>query len=75
MDDWTAEGLEAAVQAFLTEKELKLSRIAQPVRVSLTGQKIGPGLYETLAAMGKSRSLARLRIGAGLCHARAQAQG
>lgn len=69
---WTEDGLEAAVQSFLEANELKLSRIAQPVRVSLTGQRVGPGLYETLAAIGKESALARLKIGAGLCHARAQ---
>ena len=72
MTDWTEASLEAAVQSFLAAHELKLSRIAQPVRVSLTGQRVGPGLYETLAAIGKESALARLKIGAGLCHARAQ---
>ena len=72
VEAWTEASLETTIQEFLTTHELKLSRIAQPVRVSLTGQRVGPGLYETLAAMGRDRSLARLRIGAGLCHARAQ---
>ena len=72
VSEWNTDALEATITAFLTDNELKLSRIAQPVRVSLTGQRIGPGLYETLAAMGKARALARLRKGAALCHARAQ---
>jgi glutamyl-tRNA synthetase len=70
VEDWSEASLEAAVQAFLDANEMKLSRIAQPVRVSLTGQRIGPGLYETLAALGRDSSLTRLRIGAALCHAR-----
>jgi len=73
VEDWTVSGLETAVTAFLTANELKLSRIAQPVRVSLTGQKIGPGLYETLAAIGKEHAIRRLSRGAELCEARAQA--
>ncbi|MFT5686732.1 MAG: glutamyl-tRNA synthetase [Myxococcota bacterium] len=72
VEDWSEAALEAAVQAFLEANELKLSRVAQPVRVSITGQRVGPGLYETLAAIGKPSALARLRIGAGLCHARAK---
>lgn len=71
-EDWSAEGLEATVSAFLEANELKLSRVAQPVRVSLTGQKIGPGLYETMAALGRASTLRRLARGAELCEARAQ---
>ena len=73
VSDWNEANLQSTVQAFLTTHELKLSRIAQPVRVSLTGQRTGPGLYETLAAMGRDRSLVRLRAGAAMCHARATA--
>ncbi len=67
---WETTALQEVVEAFLAEKGMKLSKIAQPVRVSLTGERIGPGLYETLNALGKSASLARLARGAALCEAR-----
>jgi len=69
---WSAEALEERTNAFLEAGEMKLSKVAQPIRVSLTGQKIGPGLYETLAAIGRERALARLTRGAEMCEARAQ---
>lgn len=72
IEDWSTENIESTVTTFMTENELKLSRIAQPVRVSLTGQRIGPGLYETLAALGKESSIRRIERGAELCEARVQ---
>ena len=61
LSDWTAPALEAAVGAFLEPRGLKLGKIAQPVRVAITGQKTGPGVFETLAALGRDSALARLR--------------
>ncbi|MGQ9748070.1 MAG: hypothetical protein ACUVQZ_10000 [Candidatus Caldatribacteriaceae bacterium] len=31
-----------------------------PLRVSVSGQKVGPGLFELLATLGKDRVIARL---------------
>ena len=70
LPDWDEASLEASVTALLEARELKLSKLAQPIRVSLTGQGVGPGLYETLAALGRDSALARLRRGAALCDAR-----
>lgn len=54
-------GIEAAFNALLEEKGLKLGKLAQPVRVALTGTTVSPGIFETLAAMGKDMALKRLR--------------
>ena len=35
-------------------------KLAQPVRVAVTGSSASPGIYETLAALGKDRSVARI---------------
>jgi glutamyl-tRNA synthetase len=59
--DWSEGGLEAHVGAFVAERGLKLGKVAQPVRVCLTGQKVGPGLFETLAVLGPDVALRRLR--------------
>lgn len=52
--------MEAAVQGYLDERELKFKLIAQPLRVSITGSTASPGLFETMEAMGRDRVLARL---------------
>lgn len=61
---WEIDALEAAMGRFLEAHGLKLGKVAQPVRVAITGQKVGPGVFETLVALGRERSLARLRLAA-----------
>ena len=64
---WTPEALEPVVKEFCEARELGLGKVAQPIRVSMTGQKTGPGLYEMLIAAGKAMSLRRIRAGADRC--------
>lgn len=59
--DWSEAALEAAVHGWCEAKGIKLGKVAQPVRVALCGQKVGPGLYQTLHVLGREAALARLR--------------
>jgi glutamyl-tRNA synthetase len=40
---------------------LKLGKIAQPVRLALTGKTVSPGIFEILGVLGKEKSLERLK--------------
>ncbi|MDO9632640.1 MAG: glutamate--tRNA ligase [Humidesulfovibrio sp.] len=55
------KALEAATQAFLDARELKFKAVAQPLRVALTGKTASPGLFETMAVLGRAESLARIK--------------
>jgi glutamyl-tRNA synthetase len=46
--------------AFLEERQIKLGKIAQPLRVALTGKKASPGLFEVMEVLGKEKVLKRL---------------
>lgn len=59
--DWTDAALELSVNQFCTERGLKLGKVAQPARVATCGQKVGPGLFQTLTILGKETALRRLR--------------
>ena len=65
--DGTEEALEPLVKGFCQAREVGLGKVAQPIRVSMTGQKTGPGLYEMLVAAGKPMALRRIRAGADRC--------
>jgi glutamyl-tRNA synthetase len=65
--EWRAGALEPIVKEFCEAREVGLGKVAQPIRVSMTGQKTGPGLYEMLEAAGKPMSLRRIRAGAARC--------
>jgi glutamyl-tRNA synthetase len=58
--DFTQKGLEVVFQAFLDEKQIKLKKIAQPIRVALTGRTASPGLFEVMEVLGKEDVIARL---------------
>ncbi|WP_428686989.1 glutamate--tRNA ligase [Roseibium sp.] len=59
--DWSEEPLETAVKAYAEEKELKLGKVAQPLRAALTGRGTSPGIYDVLVALGRDESLARIQ--------------
>ena len=61
LDDWSLDALEGAVRAFAEARDLKLGKVAQPLRVALTGRTTSPGIFDVLAVLGRDESLARLR--------------
>ncbi|GGB60291.1 glutamate--tRNA ligase [Roseibium aquae] len=58
---WEADALEEAVKAHAAERDLKLGKVAQPLRAALTGRGTSPGIYDVLIALGREESLARIK--------------
>jgi glutamyl-tRNA synthetase len=58
--DFTDKGLEALFITFLEERQIKLGKIAQPLRVALTGKTASPGIFEIMNVLGKEKVLARV---------------
>jgi len=52
--------LEASFGAFMEARKVKLGKIAQPLRVALTGKTASPGIFEVMEALGKETVLERL---------------
>ncbi len=52
--------LEEAFAAVMEQTGLKLGKIAQPVRVALTGKTASPGIFEVVSIIGKENVLKRL---------------
>ncbi|WP_018698366.1 glutamate--tRNA ligase [Amorphus coralli] len=63
--DWTAAETEAVVRAYAEEAELKLGKVAQPLRCALTGRTTSPPVFDVLETLGREESLARIRDQAG----------
>lgn len=61
VNDWTAPVLEADVRAFAEAEELKLGKVAQPLRAALTGTAVSPPIFDVLAVLGRDEALARLK--------------
>jgi glutamyl-tRNA synthetase len=58
--DWQAPALHATVEGLAGELGLKLGKVAQPVRVAVTGTTVSPPIDQTLELLGRERTLARL---------------
>jgi len=58
--EWRADGLEDTVKSFAETKELKLGKVAQPLRAALTGRASSPGIYDVMMTLGREETLARL---------------
>ena len=59
--DFTEKGLEDLFMAFLDEKQIKLGKIAQPLRVALTGKTASPGIFEVMTVLGKQKIIERIK--------------
>jgi len=60
LQDWSAAAIETALKQFAERKELKLGKVAQPLRAALTGTNVSPGIFDVLEVLGREESLARL---------------
>ena len=61
LPSWEAEALKATLEAVGAQRGLKLGKAQAPVRVAVTGRTVGLPLFESLAVLGRDRTLARLR--------------
>lgn len=60
VDDYSEPNIEKAFSAVLEEDGLSLGKLAQPVRVAVTGSTTSPGIHAVIAVLGKARTLRRL---------------
>jgi glutamyl-tRNA synthetase len=58
--DGGAHALEAAFRDLAAQKGLGLGKLAQPVRVAVTGTTVSPPLFDTIAILGRDRALSRI---------------
>ncbi len=71
LGEFAEQGIEQVFTEILRERNLSLGKLAQPVRVALTGSTASPGIYEVIAVLGKERTLKCLRQALEYIHTRA----
>jgi glutamyl-tRNA synthetase len=60
LEPWTAEVIEESLRAMLVEMEIGVGKGLQPMRVAVTGSSVSPPLFESMAVLGKEKTVARL---------------
>ncbi|MGK0373860.1 MAG: glutamyl-tRNA synthetase [Arenicella sp.] len=63
LEQWTAEDVQASVQAVVDENQVGFAKVAQPVRIAVTGGTMSPSIDSTLELLGRDKSMQRLRAG------------
>ncbi|HZN88870.1 MAG TPA: glutamate--tRNA ligase [Thermoleophilaceae bacterium] len=66
-EPFDAERVEEALRALVDRLEVKPREVFQPIRLAITGTTVSPGIFESVAALGREETVAR--IDAALEHA------
>jgi glutamyl-tRNA synthetase len=58
--DFDAAGVERALSPLPEALDVKPGKLYQPIRVAITGTTVSPGIFESLAVLGRERALERI---------------
>jgi glutamyl-tRNA synthetase len=61
VEPFTPGAIEGALEPLLERFDVKPGRLYQPLRVAITGTSVSPGIFESLAALGRDETLQRVR--------------
>jgi glutamyl-tRNA synthetase len=61
LEGWETEAIEEVLRGLKEERGLSSNKAFQPVRAAVTGSLVSPPLFESIALLGRDRTLTRLR--------------
>jgi glutamyl-tRNA synthetase len=59
-EPFTVENVEAALRNVVESRGTKPGKVFQPVRVAIAGTTVSPGIFESVALLGREETLARI---------------
>jgi glutamyl-tRNA synthetase len=60
LDSFEPERVEAALRSVVERLDVKPKEVFQPIRVAISGTTVSPGIFESVAALGRDETLARI---------------
>jgi len=63
LGDWSPEAIHALLQEVCQLHDIKLGKLAQPIRILVAGVPVSPPIDATLSLLGREESLKRIRTG------------
>jgi glutamyl-tRNA synthetase len=60
VEEFEPPQIEAALAPLLERFDTKPGKLYQPIRVAITGTTVSPGIFESLAALGREESISRI---------------
>ena len=61
VEDFTHDATESALRAYSEEQGVKAGLLINAARNALTGQSVGPGMFDIVVTLGRQRTVERLR--------------
>jgi len=62
ISDWNHDNIAEIIKNFAEKHDLKLGKVAQPIRAALTGKNTSPGAFDVLTFLGKKETIKRLKF-------------
>ncbi len=59
-EPFDVETIESALRGVVERLDVKPKQVFQPIRVAISGSTISPGIFESVAALGRDKSLGRI---------------
>ena len=59
-EPFTVENVESALREVVEDRGTKPAKVFQPVRVAIAGTTVSPGIFESVALLGRAETLARI---------------
>jgi len=60
LEPWGTEGIESALRELVERAGVRPRDVFQPVRVAIAGTTVSPGIFESVALLGRDEALARI---------------
>ncbi len=61
LEKFDEESVERVLREVAAKHEVGFGKVAQPLRIAVTGDAVSPGIYETVALMGRERAIKRIK--------------
>jgi glutamyl-tRNA synthetase len=63
LEEWTAEAIHGLIASVCEQFEVGMGKLAQPIRILISGGSVSPPIDATLTLLGQEESLARIQRG------------
>ncbi|HET8899671.1 MAG TPA: glutamate--tRNA ligase [Rhodanobacteraceae bacterium] len=60
LPEWTPEAIHGAIDALAAERGIGMGKVAQPLRVAITGTQVSPSIEHTVYLCGRAEALTRI---------------
>ena len=61
LEDWTPDTINDTIKSYCQTKEIGMGKVAQPIRIAISGATVTPPINDTLSMLGKPKTIRRIK--------------